>query len=640
VHFKWMLSFGGAIVAATALVSASGAGAAASPTTARIDLSTKTAVTTYLRSLHVSPKGVVIQRGLRNYAGSSCPGVGWTCTSTSHPVVQIASAAGQNVFQCSTSHCAVVQASTTSRATNAATTALATNTAKCIKTTGLSQSCSISQSSSTANNQAIVVEIANKASGLTQSASQTAQIIQNATGGSNTACVLQSTSVDASTVAKKGTPVTVSLDAHQSVSIAQDSLSGANSVQNATSSGSCDTTGTSLTQSQSLTSTANGSAGVTQNENATAGGPNALIDIKQNQNTPTATGLNTSAFTQTGIQSATATTPNGPVLQTQSSASGGLKATVNQFSAGVSTSSVNQNETQTEHAQKSGTDSSLPLNTTQVQYGPVRCCSNQANNPGDTFTINQSSTQTNDTLQNQTNNVEADCSTSGTCTATQMTTVDGTTTTNTQTGSDVTARITCSATCTPTGNIISVSNTDVAEFGYGGMRGNGVGTITVTGVSAPVTKALLYWNGPTNSADPAANAAVTFGGTPVTGTNIGFASDNNWGFANSQSYRADVTSLVAGNGSYSLADFVKLPDVDVNGAALIVFYNDGNTANDRNVVLFNGNDSNVTTGPSYNADGWDETIAGVPYPGSGSASLDLVVSDVEMQSFWKRFGVA
>jgi hypothetical protein len=158
------------------------------------------------------------------------------------------------------------------------------------------------------------------------------------------------------------------------------------------------------------------------------------------------------------------------------------------------------------------------------------------------------------------------------------------------------------------------------------MRGNGTGSIAVSGITGPVIGAFLYWNGPTNSTDPAANAAVTFNGTPITGTNIGFASDNNWGFANSQSYRADVTSLVSGDGTYSLSNFLKAPNVDINGVSLIVFYNDGNTSNDRNVVAWNGNDSNVTP-LTYATDGWDETLTNVPYPGSGSASLDLIVSD-------------
>jgi hypothetical protein len=156
------------------------------------------------------------------------------------------------------------------------------------------------------------------------------------------------------------------------------------------------------------------------------------------------------------------------------------------------------------------------------------------------------------------------------------------------------------------------------------MRGIGTGSIDVAGVTGTVTKALLYWNGPTNSTDPTANASVTFNGSPIRGVNIGFANDNCWGFQNSQSYRADVTSLVPGNGTYSLANFTKPPDVEVNGASLVVFFNDGNSANDRNVALFNGNDSNIES--SFDPAGWDVTIPGVDFPG-GSASLDVIVSD-------------
>ena len=48
----------------------------------------------------------------------------------------------------------------------------------------------------------------------------------------------------------------------------------------------------------------------------------------------------------------------------------------------------------------------------------------------------------------------------------------------------------------------------------------------------------------------------------------GFASDNSWLFTNSQSYRADVTWLVTGDGDYSLSDFLKTGDgtiADTNG---------------------------------------------------------------------------
>ena len=171
----------------------------------------------------------------------------------------------------------------------------------------------------------------------------------------------------------------------------------------------------------------------------------------------------------------------------------------------------------------------------------------------------------------------------------------------------------------------TVFGTDVVHAGFGGMRNDGSGTLTVSGVSGSVTKALLYWHGPTNSSDSSANAAVTFAGTAVSGTNIGFSSDNCWAFDNSQAYRADVTSLVPGNGSYSLAGFVKdANNINVNGASLIVFFDDGNAANNRDVVLFDGNDSNTSN--AFDATGWNVSLSGINYL-SGSAAITLHVSD-------------
>jgi hypothetical protein len=169
----------------------------------------------------------------------------------------------------------------------------------------------------------------------------------------------------------------------------------------------------------------------------------------------------------------------------------------------------------------------------------------------------------------------------------------------------------------------TVSNTDWTQAGVGGLRGLGTGAITLGGVSGTVTQAYLYWAGPTNSTSPDANASVLFAGTSIMGTNIGFSLDNFWGFLNSQAYRADVTSLVAGNGVYSLANFVK-PGVEVNGASLVVFFNDGNTANNRDVALFNGNDSNFPN--LFDEFGWNATLSGIGYT-SGTASLSLHVSD-------------
>jgi hypothetical protein len=170
----------------------------------------------------------------------------------------------------------------------------------------------------------------------------------------------------------------------------------------------------------------------------------------------------------------------------------------------------------------------------------------------------------------------------------------------------------------------TVFNTDVAYAGYGGMRTIGTGQIDLTGVSGTVTRALLYWHGPTDTADTAAGGTVSFGGTDITGTNIGLSSDNCWGFQNSQAYYSDVTSLVTGDGSYALAGFTDT-SVEINGASLIVFSDDGDDSNNRDVVLFHGNDSNVTDN-GFDADGWNVNLPGINYT-SGSASMDLHVAD-------------
>lgn len=169
----------------------------------------------------------------------------------------------------------------------------------------------------------------------------------------------------------------------------------------------------------------------------------------------------------------------------------------------------------------------------------------------------------------------------------------------------------------------TVFDTDFTSAGYGGMRGIGTGTISLSGVTGTVSEAYLFWHGPNRSTDLLNNQTVTFAGTDVTGTFLGASNDNCWGFSNSLAYRANVTSLVSGNGNYSLANFAKNGS-DINGASLIVFFNDGVSTNNRDVVMFNGNDSNINN--TFDAPGWNITLNGINYV-SGSANAQFHVSD-------------
>src|SRR5687768_17219612 len=156
----------------------------------------------------------------------------------------------------------------------------------------------------------------------------------------------------------------------------------------------------------------------------------------------------------------------------------------------------------------------------------------------------------------------------------------------------------------------TILNTDYTVAGVGGMRNLGSGVITVTNISGTVKKAYLYWNGPTNSLDETANASVLVNGAGVTGQNIGFSNDNCWSFSNTQSYRADITSLVraTGNGTYVLSNFFK-SGVNVNGASLIVFFDDEDHTNNHDVMLFDGNDSNIAS--AFDSEGWNAMLSSV-----------------------------
>ena len=576
------------VVLAAMTVIASASSGAARHGVAPLDLSSSRAIHSYLRSIGVDPAGVVIQRGSRNYAGPQCPGKGWTCTQATR-VVQIGTGSARgplsvtagssvNSFDCTATDCVAVQTG----ATNAANW----------KQSGTDVRATLTQTG-TSNTANIVQQWAQKGP-LLQSA--TAKIALNQQ-------IIQQANV------RSAGDIVQDFKGDQFIEVDQSGLNGA--------SNSVDTSQT-ITQ-DAVARTTGATSTVTQRENVSDLDATTPRNISARIDQDSDTGTNNVVRRQRLTMNAAATAINGGITQTQGSLDGGIDASsdadgIHQSSAGVSTSSNALNESLNVSASTTG-----PVS--QSQFGPMDCCSRQETNENNRFDVDETSTLTaSDPNALQRNRITANASSSGTVSVDQTLTIDGETQTQSCTSSDCSNTLTESSASGGT----NLSSTDVAYFGFGGMRGIGTGSIDVAGVTGTVTKALLYWNGPTNSTDPTANASVTFNGSPIRGVNIGFANDNCWGFQNSQSYRADVTSLVPGNGTYSLANFTKPPDVEVNGASLVVFFNDGNSANDRNVALFNGNDSNIES--SFDPAGWDVTIPGVDFPG-GSASLDVIVSD-------------
>jgi hypothetical protein len=529
---KRALGLAVAMIVGVALVSASGAATTKAQKVTKIDVSTRAAVVHYLRSIHVNPKGTVIQRGHRNYAGARCPGKHWTCASTKHTVVQIAKQGGQNRFVCRSSHCVVVQFSGTAHGVYLSGRQGAAapskpgggggNSGVCIKTgsgatTGTGQSCTISQVSGAGPNTAGIYENTQKVSGLTQAAQYAALITQQSSGSNqNQACVTQIINLDGSTANTNGKPTTVTLKAHQSVIINQDAVgSGMNRANQPTnSSGACisapvipqQPTGTSaLTQSQTLTSSVNATGTITQNEDRnddpTAQNPspsvsdtttipcapnqgdtsdtaNLCIDVEQNQGAGKghSSGANAAVFWQENYLSSVAHTVSGKSINqiqgAQKDGLGGLLGTVNQDSSGPSNFVSTQNETQCEDALpttvpipnntpcSTAVDGFPPLvNVIQNQYGPEgvgnagtakhntihayrtgkdpTTSSQTGSVTGDTYTINQTSKQNNDTGAIQNNHILGGLSTPGSGTITQNAIIQGDNKQDVQTGGGV-----------------------------------------------------------------------------------------------------------------------------------------------------------------------------------------------------------
>jgi hypothetical protein len=177
------------------------------------------------------------------------------------------------------------------------------------------------------------------------------------------------------------------------------------------------------------------------------------------------------------------------------------------------------------------------------------------------------------------------------------------------------------------------SHVDWTSAGVGGV-GDGAGIISLGNVDGPVRLALLYWHGidqPQAGGDGVYdNENIAFAGQPIVGTPIGDSGPNCWptqedATGSSRSFRADVTALVTGNGRYTLSGLSAKRGHSANGASLIVFFDDGHVEDDRDVVVFDGNDSNVADLPSED-DGWHAVLNGILYSG-GTVNAQFHVAD-------------
>ncbi len=176
-------------------------------------------------------------------------------------------------------------------------------------------------------------------------------------------------------------------------------------------------------------------------------------------------------------------------------------------------------------------------------------------------------------------------------------------------------------------------NTDFLTFGIGNLRDVKEGAIEISGISGDIIQAFIYWHGIKPSVTETNSLNVN--GTVVIAENLGYSDSNCWGsegYNVSQTLKANITALVEStrNGIYELKDF---GDLNPNGASIVVFFNDGDASNNRDVTLLEGNDSNIYFAgindellAPEDPEGWAVDFPSFSYD-TGSALLQLHVGD-------------
>jgi hypothetical protein len=154
------------------------------------------------------------------------------------------------------------------------------------------------------------------------------------------------------------------------------------------------------------------------------------------------------------------------------------------------------------------------------------------------------------------------------------------------------------------------------------------GNIAISGIpaGATVARAFLYWGLLDNGLNPAANQ-VTLNGKPVAGSLLGSGPDTCWGRTNSFTFRAEVTPLVAGNGTYTIGGIPTGAALLPEGASLVVIYQAAGLPT-KTVMLADGNVS-IPSGVSTST----ASFSGFSSAGPVAATTTFMVGDGQLQQF-------
>ena len=138
-------------------------------------------------------------------------------------------------------------------------------------------------------------------------------------------------------------------------------------------------------------------------------------------------------------------------------------------------------------------------------------------------------------------------------------------------------------------NFVQASNRIGQRFTPAGTGNPSVFNISGIPACATIVRAYL-WAGTSGN-----GAAMTINITNPTGSSqsfpmaiVGTGPDKCWSYAGTRTYRADVTSIISGNGNYSMTGFLTGSPNDVDGATLMIIYQDPQATYRGHIILHDG----------------------------------------------------
>jgi hypothetical protein len=177
---------------------------------------------------------------------------------------------------------------------------------------------------------------------------------------------------------------------------------------------------------------------------------------------------------------------------------------------------------------------------------------------------------------------------------------------------------------TPLTEFERFEDVDWTSAGVGGIeREDTQVPIELDGIApgSTVRNAYLYWHGFDYADGEYDQSAISFDGNVVTGESLGVGDNANLTTGGTgQAFRADISAYVSGNGTYQIAGLSPDPSDYISGVSLIVLYNDSDPLNDRDLVLYDGNDHDERI------DDWVVTIPNVNYLGTGDVTAQIHVA--------------